>query len=50
LAIEGLPVRDWFSISYFIRKFRTALTDLGFGNEYQLYSWKHAGLGQADIL
>ena len=31
-------------INYFIRKFRAALTDLGFGNEYQLYSWKHTGV------
>ena len=31
------------AINYFLRKFRRVLTDLGFGNEYQLYSWKHTG-------
>ncbi|MCF8247787.1 MAG: site-specific integrase [Saprospiraceae bacterium] len=31
------------AINHFLRKFRRALTTLGFGNEYQLYSWKHTG-------
>ena len=31
------------AINYFIRKFRRVLTHLGFGNEFQLYSWKHTG-------
>jgi integrase len=31
------------AINYFLRKFRRVLTALGFGNEYQLYSWKHTG-------
>ncbi len=31
------------AINYFIGRFRPILTTLGFGNEYQLYSWKHTG-------
>ena len=29
--------------NYFLSKFRKALRSLGFGTEYQLYSWKHTG-------
>ncbi|MEZ4960440.1 MAG: tyrosine-type recombinase/integrase [Saprospiraceae bacterium] len=29
--------------NYFLAKFRKVLTVLGFGTEYQLYSWKHTG-------
>ena len=31
------------AINHFVKKFRKVLTELGFGNEYQLYSWKHTG-------
>lgn len=31
------------AINYFLRKFRKVLISLGFGTEYQLYSWKHTG-------